>query len=271
MHVITIVKDALSTLQKHPRLWVFGFFVAAGGGTGVRLSRDGGPAPEWIVPLVIAGIVVAALVAGVNIVSEAALIDGVRTTRRGEGYALGAGIRAGVSSFWRVVGVKLAAFVTQLLTVAAMALPIGAVLLAGGPVWAGALGTAALALTLLPWLLSVYFVYEWALRIVVVEGRGVRAAIGEALRFLEGRVLLSLQIAVAAGLGQFAAGAVGLVLALPVAAVAGLVFWLAGPIAAAITFGSVMVPVAICLVAALGTYRSSVWTHGYLRGRALPA
>lgn len=271
MHVVTIVKDALSTLRHHPRLWVFGFFVAAGGGTGVRLSRDGGPAAEWIVPLAVAALAVAALVSAVNVVCEAALIDGVRTARRGEGYAIGAGMRAGVSAFWRIVGVKLAAFVTQVLTVGAMALPIGAVVLAGGPVWAGALGTAALALTLLPWLLSVYFVYEWALRIVVVEGRGVRAAIGEGFRFLEGRVLLSLQIAVAAGLGQFAAGAVGLLFALPVAAVAGLVFWLVGPIAAAITFGSVMAPIAICLVAALGTYRSSVWTHGYLRGRALPA
>jgi hypothetical protein len=204
-------------------------------------------------------------------VSEGALIDGVRHTRRGDQYRFGAGIRAGLSFFWRLVGVKLAALVIELVTVAAIAFPVGAVVIAGGPVWAGAIGTAALALTLLPWLLSVYFVYEYAMRIVVVEDRGVRDAIGEGFQFLQGRVLLSLQIAVAAGLGQFAAGAVGLVVAPPVAIVVGLVYWLSGPIPAAVVSGLLIAPFAICLVGALGTYRSGVWTHGYLRGRGLPA
>jgi hypothetical protein len=271
MPVITIVKDALVTLRKHPSLWVFGFFAAAGGGTGARMSRDGEGAPEWLVPLLVVAAVVGLLVTAMNIVSEGALIDGVRRTRRGDDYRLRTGIRAGLSFFWRMVGVKLSALAAALVTVAAILLPVGAVVIAGGPVWAGALGTAALALTLLPWLLSVYFVYELAMRIVVVEERGVRDAIGEGFRFLQGRVLLSLQIAVAAGLGQFAAGALGLVLALPVAILAGLVYLLGGPIAAAIAFGIVMTPLAICLVGALGTYRSSVWTHGYLRGRGLPA
>jgi hypothetical protein len=268
MPVITIVKDALGTLRRHPALWLFGFFAAAGGGSGVRLSRDGEAAPDWLLPLILAAVVLAALVTVMNIVSEGALIDGVRRTRRGDAYRIRSGIRAGLSFFWRLLGVKLAALATALLTLAAIALPIGAVLFAGGPVWAGALGTVPLALTLLPWLLSVYFVYEYAMRIVVVEDRGVRDAISEAFRFLQGRVLLSLEIAVAAGLGQFAAGAVGLILALPVALLAGLFYLIGGPLAAAIAFGLVMAPLAICLVGALGTYRSSVWTHGYLRGRA---
>ena len=270
MHVITIVKDALATLRRHPSLWVFGFFVAAGGGTGVRSSVDGGPSAQWLVPLALVLLLLAVLVGCTNVVSEAALIDGVRKTRRGETYGFGRGVRAGLSCFWRIVGVKLAALGAQLVTVTVMALPLVAVLLAQGPVWAGALGSLALALTLLPWLLSVYFVSEWALRIVVVDDRGVRVAIAEAFRFLQGRVRLSLELALAAGLGQFAAGALGLVVALPMAALAGVVYWLGGTLAAVVVFGAVMVPVAICLVGVLGTYRSSVWTHGYLRGRALP-
>lgn len=272
MSVIQIVKDALVTLRKHPSLWVFGFFAAAGGGAGARVSRDGGAAtPDWLLPVIALSLVVALLVSAISIVSEGALIDGVRQTRRGDDYRFRAGVRAGLSYFWRLVGVKLAALAATLLTIAAIASPIAAVVIAGGPVWAGALGSAALALTLLPWLLSVYFVYEYAMRVVVVENHGVRDAIHAAFQFLQGRVLLSLEIAVAAGLGQFAAGAVGLILALPVALVAGLVFWLSGPIPAAIVFGLVMAPLALCIAGALGTYRSSVWTHGYLRGRALPA
>jgi hypothetical protein len=271
MHVLTLVKDAVHTLRRHPSLWLFGFFAAAGGGTSVRSSGDSGPVPEWIVPAIAVALVLGAVALVVHVVSDAALIDGVRRTRRGERFTVRMGVRTGLSCFWRLALLKLSALAVGLVTAAVMLLPLGAALLAKGPIWAGALGSAALAITLIPWALSVYFVYEYAMRVAVVEATGVRASIRDAARFLRGRVLLSIQIAIAVGLGQFAAGGVGLLAALPVAAVAAVVYLLAGPIAAAIVFGAVMIPVAICIVGALGTYRSSVWTHGYLRGRGLPA
>ncbi len=271
MDLIRIVKESWATLRDNRSLWFFGFFVAGAGGTGARYSHHagGGPMPSWLLPVLVGAGVLGATALVLNVVSESALIDGVRRTRRGERYGVGQGMRAGLKYFWRIVGIKLAALSAVLLTTAIAAVPIAAVLLAGGPAWAGALGTLPLALVLVPWLVSVYFLYEYALRVAVVEDRGVRDSARAALEFLQGRLALSLQIVVASGLGQVVAGLAGLVCALPVALLGGAAYLAGGLPAALVTFGALMVPIAACLGGALGTYRSSLWTHGYLDARAL--
>lgn len=277
MNALTIIKDTLHTVRRNRSLWFFGFFVAAAGGGGGGAPKGhaggaaGGPMPTWVIAAVVFALLLGVAGLVMHVVSEAALIDGVRRARRGERTEVKAGLSTGLRYFWRMVGIKVANFATVLVTTACAALPLAAVLLAGGPVWAGAIGTAALAVTLLPWLLSVYFTYEYALRAAVVEDLGVRASIRQGFRFLHGRLSGSLWLLVASGFGQAAAGVVGLVLAAPVALIGLLVYLAAGTLPAVITAGVLMVPLAACLVGALGTYRSGVWTHGYLEGRGLPA
>lgn len=277
MNALTIIKDTLRTVRQNRSLWFFGFFVAAAGGgaggspKGHAGGGAGAPLPSWVIAAVVAATLVGLAGLVMHVVSEAALIDGVRRARRGEPTAVKAGLSTGLRFFWRMAGIKLANFAAVLVTTACAALPLVAVLLAGGPVWAGALGTAALALTLLPWLLSVYFTYEYALRAAVVDDLGVRAAIRQGFRFLHGRLSASLWLLVAAGFGQAAASVLGLALAVPVALIGLGVYLAAGVVPAVITAAVLMVPLAACLVGALGTYRSGVWTHGYLEGRGLPA
>jgi hypothetical protein len=265
MDALRIVKDSWNTLRQNRALWLFGFFGAAGG-AGERLSQHG-QTPAVLGVLLAVGAIVALALFGMQVLSEAALIDGVRRTRRGERYAVRDGFRAGAKFFWRVLGLKLGAGAVALVTMLVTSVPILAVRIAGGPLWAGVLGFAPLALLSVPWLCSVYFIYEFALRAVVVEDSGVRKAVSQGFSFLQGRLSLSLWLVVASGAGQVVAGFAGLALAIPVALVAGLVYLTAGLVPAAVTAAAVFAPIAACLVGALGTYRSGVWTHGYLLGR----
>jgi hypothetical protein len=109
------------------------------------------------------------------------------------------------------------------------------------------------------------------MRAMVVEDLGVRAAVREGFRFLHGRIALSLGLAIASSHGEVAAGAIGLVIAVPIAVIGGLVYLAAGLIPAAVTAGVLLAPVAILLTGALGAYRSSIWTHAYLEERGLTA
>jgi len=271
MNVVAIVREAVRTVKQNRALWFFGFFVASSGGTGFNYSRNGHATPSWLVPVLIAAGVLALVALFLHIVSESALIEGVRRARRGEQPSVSTGMRTGLGLFGRMIALKAGTLGVVLATVAAAAVPIAAVALAGGPLWAGAIGTAVLAVVLLPWLLSVYFTYEYAMRALVVENVGVRAAVREGFRFLHGRVALSLGLAVAASLGEVVVGAIGLLFAIPVAAIGGLVYLAGGMLPAAITAGVLLAPVAIGLTGALGAYRSSIWTHAYLEERGLAA
>jgi hypothetical protein len=275
MNALSIVKDTLATVRKNRALWFFGFFVAGAGAGGgaphTHSAGSGGAMPSWVIPAVIVAALVGIAGLVMHVVSEAALIDGVRRARRGEETRVKTGMSTGLRYFWRMVGIKLANLGAILATTLCAAIPIIAVLVAGGPAWAGALGTAALAITLLPWLLTLYFIYEYAMRAAVVEDLGVRASLREGLRFLHGRLSTSLWLMVASGFGQAAAGVVGALLAIPVALIGLGVYFAAGLVPALVTGGVLMIPLVSCLVGALGAYRSGVWTHGYLEGRGLPA
>jgi hypothetical protein len=268
MTVLRIIKDSWNTLRHHRALWFFGFFVAGAGGGGARLSHHANiGSMGWLPVALAAAAIVGLAVFALQVISEGALIDGVRRTARGERYPLATGFRAGMRYFGRVLGLKLATLLTVLATVLAAAVPLIAVRLAGGPAWAGALGTVPLALVCLPWLLSVYFIYEFALRAAVVENVGLRSAVSRGLAFLQSRLSLSLWLVIAAGAGQLVAGLVGLCALVPIALVGGAVYLASGLLPAAITAAVLFAPVGLCLVGALGAYRSSVWTHGYLLGR----
>jgi hypothetical protein len=271
MNVVAIVREAVRTVKQNRALWFFGFFVASSGGTGFNYSRSGESAPAWLVPALIAVGILALGTLFLHIVSESALIEGVRRARRGERPSVKAGMRTGMGLFGRMVALKAGALGVVLATVAAAAVPLAAVALSGGPLWAGAIGSAILAVFVMPWLLSVYFTYEYAMRAMVVEDLGVRAAVRGGFRFLHGRIALSLGLAIASSLGEVAAGAIGLVFALPIAAIGGLVYLAAGLVPAAVTAGVLLAPVVVCLTGALGAYRSSIWTHAYLEERGLTA
>ncbi len=273
MDIIRIAKEALSTAWNHKYLWLFGFFVAGasggGGGQGGAPTAGGaGVVPDWVFVLLAGGVVLGLAALVMYVISEGALIEGVVRVREGDGFSVKAGFLSGLRHFWRVLGIKALMGLAAVLTVAAVAAPAALGKLGFIPLWLGLCVTVPAALLAVPWLLTLYFVYAYALRFAVLEGEGIRAAMGRAREFLHGKLASSLKLLVAGHLGSLAAGLIGVMVLLPALALGG-AGYVAGGVVPAVAAGALLVlPVAVALAGALGTYRSSVWTIGYLEGRA---
>ena len=274
MNIIRIARDALSTVWNHKHLWLFGFFVAGasgggGGGQGGAPTAGGaGVVPDWVFWL-LAGGVILGLAAGVMyIISEGALIEAVVRVRGGEAFSVGHGFRCGLSHFWRVLCIKALMLLALVLSVGVVAAPAVLGKIGVIPLWLGLSFTVPLALVAVPWVLTLYFIYSYALRFAVLDRLPVTAAIRQARVFLHGKLGSSLKLLVAGGLGSVAAGLVGVLIVVPAFLLGG-AGYMAGGIIPAVTAGAALaLPVAVALAGALGTYRSSVWTLGYLEGRA---
>ena len=273
MDIIRIAKDALDTSWNHKYLWLFGFFVAGasggGGGQGSAPTAGGaGLVPDWVFWLLAGGAVLGLVALVMYIISEGALIEGVVRVREGEPFSIKAGFRSGLSHFWRVLGIKVLMFLAFVLSIGLVAAPAVLGHLGLIPIWLGVCITAPLALVAVPWTLTLYFIYSYALRITVLERQGVTEAIRSAREFLHGKLGSSLKLLVAGGLGSVAAGLVGVLIVVPAFMLGGLGYMAGGVFPAVATGAALALPVALALAGALGTYRSSVWTLGFLDGRA---
>jgi len=124
------------------------------------------------------------------------------------------------------------------------------------------------ALGAAPILLTVYVVYAFALRFAVVDGTGAVDSLRRAWDFLHGRVLESVKLLVLAFLGQVGGAMAAFAAATP-GIVAGVVAWLVtGEVWLGVAVGSVIVlPPVLVVAGAAGTFRSSVWTMGFLESR----
>jgi hypothetical protein len=115
-----------------------------------------------------------------------------------------------------------------------------------------------------PWLVTLYLVQAFAWRIAVLENRHALDAIGKARLFLHGRLVHGLRLMVAMFVGSLAIALLAIVVMTPIVLllVASLVVL---PVSSVIALaGIVLLPVIYVLTAILGTYRSSVWTIGYV-------
>lgn len=275
MNPLQIAKDSLRTLWSQKQLWIFGLFVAAGAGApGAHGESAGGHVssiPAWLVAVAVgAGVLgLAALV--MHVVSEAALIEGVRRAREGGRLGLGEGVRVGARSFWRVLGIKTLVLLVGATTVVVAAAPAALGALGAIPLALGIAVTALLALPLVPWMLTLQFVHAYALRFAVLEDRGVTAAFRDARQHLHGRIAESLKLLVVTFVGRAGASLFASAVVLPAAAVGGVAYLVGGLVPALVAGGIVAVPLALALTGALGTFESGVWTHGFLDARSLRA
>jgi len=283
LNLTSTAKTALSTVWNHKILWFFGFFVAAGGGGGGvqgsadesvgaagstgNLPFDGLEAiPAWAFALIGLAIVLGLVAFVLHIISEAALIEGVRESRAGEPPTLKAGLKGGWRHFGSLLGLKLLtglAFVAGM-AVVAIAPVLGALELM--PMGLAIAITVPLAIVAVPTFLTVYFGYQWAMRFLVLEDRTVGEAVREARRYLPGRLVDSLKLMLVAVLGQMGAGLVTVVAVIPAALVGGGVYLVAGVMPAAIVGGLVILPVAALAAGAGGAFKSSLWTLHFLQG-----
>jgi hypothetical protein len=267
MKVFDVMKRSFRTALRSKRLWLFGFFVAAASsGSGGGDSDGGVPVgdfPSWLVLVIIAAAVTALAGLVMHVISEAALIDGVGGGRP-ESYRIREGLRAGGRCFFRVLGLKALRALVTALSIAVVGAPTVLGVLELLPLWLGVAVTLPLGLLAVPWLLTVYFLYEYALRYVVLDGAGALEGIRLAEDHLHGRLGQSLGLLGGSLVGLPASAAAMALVAVPCAAVGACVFLAAGPLAGVATGAALLLPLAACILGALGTYRSSVWTLGFL-------
>jgi hypothetical protein len=275
MKPLSIAKEALKAVWNHKSLWLFGFFLAGSGAVSTRslpqFHSTGAaphPLPAWLPPVFVIAIIIAVGMLFFILTSEGALIDAGNKVKSGEATGVRSGVRVGLRAFWRVTGVKLTMTALLLTSAAVLAAPLMLALKHGVAGWVVALLALPLAAVAVPLFLTLHFVSEYGLRIAVLDGRGVMAAISEARVFLRGRVLESMQLLLVSALGRLGAAAAGLVAALP-GAVVGLTLYFAThsiPLAA-IVGGVIAAPFIACVIGASGTYGSMVWTLGFLESR----
>jgi hypothetical protein len=274
MKILSIVRQGLAVARKPRSLWLFGFFVGLGS-TGSGGGTEGGPAVQpgvvaetgatvgVLVPLafVILVIVIAGLI--MRFLSEAALIEGVRRITRGEEFTLRQGFGDGWSHVGTVMLITLAYIATSVGSVLVLALPC--LLVAALTGFTGAVVILAIlaGLAAMPWLITLYIGYAFALRIAVLENRRVVDAIGKARLLLHGRILQGLKLMIATLLGTLLIVLVGIVLIAPFALLVAGLQEVAGPAIVIASIPFLLAAVAV-IVAVIGTYQSSVWTIGYL-------
>ncbi len=269
--IIDIAKRSLRTLWLNKYLWFFGFFVAAGSNTGGgsqsrSMSYPGGveAVPFWVWLVLAVAVLVGLLLLTLHIISEAALIEGVADGEKGERLGIGRGLCHSRRHFFKVIALKLLLALVAGLSVAVLAVPLSLTHLSVLPTWLGVALTVPLVLVGLPWLLSVYFIYQYALRFAVLEDRSTIDAARHAQRFLHGRIALSIKLALLSLVGYICGGAAVVVAVAPVALVAGLAYLVGGVIPAIVTGLLMALPFVALLIGAVGTFRSSVWTLGFI-------
>ena len=132
----------------------------------------------------------------------------------------------------------------------------------------GPLGAACWAfpplLVAVPWLVTLSLVQAFASRIAVLENRRALDAIGKARLFLHGRLVHGLRLMVATFVGTLVITVLGVVVIVPVVLLL-VALAMVLPVFPLIVVGClVLLPVACVLTAMLGTFRSSIWTIGYV-------
>ena len=282
MTITEIVSEGLHYARTCRSLWLFGFFVGiasggsngggGGGGQGGAAGAGAGAAagriladPSFTGVALIVGAILLIVVAGfvLRFVGEGALIEGIARVRRGGAITTGQGFRAGWAHWGVLVRIGLLYFAVLVLSVA---LPVGLVVLAlkaGGPLAAFLVGVSA-AIVVVPWLITLHLVQAFASRVAVLENRRALDAIGRARLFLHGRIVHGLRLMVASFLGTLLITAVGFAVLIPVVL---LLVALATvlPVLPLIIGGAlVLTPAFAVLTAVMGTFRSSIWTIGYV-------
>jgi hypothetical protein len=278
MTIVDIVKEGLHYARTCRWLWLFGFFVGVWSGGSNGGGNDSGGAGAVggfaaasvlatsgtvLVSMAVLLVIVAATFLVLRFVGEGALIEGVVRARRGGVMTTREGFRAGWAHWGVLVRIALLYLAATLGTLALLvALCVGAWYAFG---LAGAVLTGIPSiLVAVPWLVTLYLLQAFAGRIAVLENRTALDALRKARLFLHGRLLHGLKLIVATFLGTLAISLVGMVIIVPlvllsVALMTVLPGW---PLFAAA--GLVLLAVIGVLAAVLGTFRSSVWTIGYL-------
>jgi len=278
MTIREIVRQGLYYARTCRSLWLFGFFVGiasggsnGGGGAGGNghagaAAAGGGLVHLSVAEIALIAIVIILAVAAVTVmrfVSEGALIEGVVRARQGGAMTTREGFRTGWAHWGVLVRIALLYLAAIIGSVALLVAPCVIAWQAFGPLGGVLLGIPALFIAV-PCLVTLYLLQAFAARIAVLENRHALDAISKARLFLHGRLIHGLKLMVAAFVGTLA------FVLLSVVAIAPVVLLLVALIPVLRVFPVIVLACLVLLpgiyvfTAMLGTFRSSIWTIGYV-------
>jgi hypothetical protein len=281
MTISEIIRQGLHYARTCRSLWLFGFFVgiASGGGSsgGSGGAGNGGGADSLaagigsifglsVTEIALIGVVaILALVAAIvmRFVGEGALIEGIVRARQGGSMTTSEGWRAGWAHWGVLVRIALLYLAAIIGSLALLAAPCVIALQALGPLGGVALGIPALFIAV-PWLVTLYLVQAFASRIAVLENRHALDAIGKSRLFLHGRLMHGLKLIVAMFVGTLVIVFFGVVAMLPVALLLAALIPVLRFFPVIVLGCLVLLPAIYVLTAMIGTFRSSIWTIGYV-------
>jgi hypothetical protein len=215
------------------------------------------------------------------IISQGALADSVAAIDRGEGRRFGTAFRSGLNNFWRVLGYIVVFFLVALGLLVVIAIPVA--LLIGGTFAAtqstGVRISVAVIIGLLAILLLIlvfvplYIISQYALRDIVVRRERVLGSVGSGYSLFRHNIGSSLllwliQLGLSIGIGIafiLLILIVGLILALPVIALAVPGYTTAAWIVGGIEGLLILLPILLVAAGAIGTFSHAYWTLAYLR------
>ncbi|MGB7060782.1 MAG: hypothetical protein WBF13_00330 [Candidatus Zixiibacteriota bacterium] len=268
-----LVRRALDIMWKFKYLWIFGFFLEFGSGTGgwfgnlpekIKLPMGdfiSGALVGAIILLVLVGFLIFLVFLIMYLISQGGLIHCVWKIESGEKPTLRDGWNAGIKNFWRILGISV---LILIFIVASAVITLGPfVVLIIALKIVGLLSALVLFPVFLVLLVALILVGLYAERTCVIEGKGVFDSLAGGWEMLKSNLGSSLVMALI-GIGStmvYVLGfvIVGLLLALPFVAL-GLINLLLG-----IFLGVIVGLVYIGLASAMwGTYIDSLWTMAYL-------
>jgi hypothetical protein len=277
MTISESIRQGLHYARTCKSLWLFGFVVglASGGSSGGPGGGDG-PGGGWsvgigpvafsvaeIAPLVLVITLAILAVIVIRFVSEGALIEGVVRARDGGTMTTGEGFRAGWAHWGVLVRIALLYVAAIVGSLALLAAPCVIALHTLGPLGGIAVAIPALAIAL-PSLVTLHLVQAFASRIAVLENRHALDAIGKARLFLHGRLMHGLNLIVATLVGTLLIVFLGLAVVVPVALLLVALIPVLRIVPVIVLGCLVLLPVIYVWVAMVGTFRSSIWTIGYV-------
>lgn len=292
-----VIRRAFSIARHRRNLWFFGFFAGGSAGSGgcnfnvpSGSGEDSGDFSDFgtllaenvelLIAIAITGVALVLLAFALSLISQGGLADSVAAIDRGEERSFGATFRAGLGTFWRMLG----------LTVLLVIVATGLVIAVGGPVALAIFGIVSateslglrIAVIVIVALIGLVAFFALIFVLTVVGAFSIRAlAVGReraaaslraGYRLFRSRLGTSLLLAIiafglslAAGLALFAGTLIlGLPLALP-AILLGVYGYSGAAIALGIVAGVVVVAVLLVASGALGTFNHAFWTIAYLR------
>lgn len=259
MNIIDLAQRAWRTTLERKPLWLFAMLM---GGLNASLSVSGSASEHLPFAGILAiGVLVALVVLTARVLGETALIRGVH---RGELRWLWQESRR---LFGPVALIHIGAGAAGLAAWLTMMSPLLLIPLVDAPI---ALVIALLIPLLvlgIPVVLTLTFLHAYALRFAVLEDASAMNAWAEAGRFLRGRILESIYVALLASIGRSLLQVVAVVFVLPALLAGGATYLLFGVIPAVVVTAILSLPVALASEALAEIFASSVWTHAFLRGR----